>query len=88
MHGRGWREHAQRMIPRGYVYVGPCHCGRGPNAYYQDRFGHFVHARHIPRWTSDFGLKRDSRAELDALRKEKENLERRIQELQNKMGAD
>nr|MDO8062149.1 hypothetical protein [Candidatus Freyrarchaeum guaymaensis] len=33
--------------PRGYRYIGPCRCGFGPNAFYQDPQGRIVHASQI-----------------------------------------
>lgn len=33
--------------PQGYRYVGPCRCGFGPNAFYQDTQGRIVHASQV-----------------------------------------
>lgn len=48
MRGRGW--HGGRWwqlpvgAPSGYTYIGPCRCGTGPHAFYQDRSGRIIPA--------------------------------------------
>ena len=57
-----------------YRYVGPCRCGWGPHAYYVDERGNLVHAWDL------FG----EVDELEALKRQKEAIERRIRELESK----
>ena len=38
---------SQPPTPQGYRYVGPCRCGLGPNAFYQDAQGRIVHASQV-----------------------------------------
>jgi len=39
-----WSPAIAAMASRGYVYIGPCRCGFGPNAYYMTPSGQIVHA--------------------------------------------
>ncbi len=95
-HGRGRRGPAGRWGrfpvdgPKGYRYVGPCRCGFGPHAYYQDEQGRIYPAGHIYGWgwgtpPPPVSEKEDIQRELDRLRHEKEELELRIRELEEKL---
>lgn len=85
-HRRGWWQMSPVKIPEGYSYIGPCRCGTGPNAFYQDASGRIVHAWQLYR----FGVppepaKEDIKADLEVLKAEKEELERRIDELEKQL---
>ncbi len=79
--GRGWRFGGWSAAPsvEGYTYIGPCRCGWGPHAFYRDPEGRIVHASQV------FGTAAhpSQRAELEALKREKEELERRIREIES-----
>jgi len=81
-YGRGWFK--PRMAhSSGYSYIGPCRCGTGPNAFYQGPNGRIVPARQVYR--SGFPTiltKEDLKAELEVLKKEKTELENRIEEIE------
>lgn len=86
-YGRGWwRGTTNVPAPAGYRYIGPCRCGWGPNAFYQDASGRIVHASELYRggWptVAPTTIQEDTKAELEALRREKEDLEKRIAELE------
>ncbi|AEF95726.1 DUF5320 domain-containing protein [Methanotorris igneus] len=43
--GRGfWRHYIPSTVGGRYRYIGPCRCGMGPHAYYEDESGRIVHA--------------------------------------------
>ncbi len=45
--GRRWWYYPPVALPlasRGYIYIGPCRCGFGPNAFYLTPTGQIVHA--------------------------------------------
>jgi hypothetical protein len=84
--------------PEGFAYLGPCRCGLGPNAFWQEKEsgrvsrgfpGAYVGRDYYP----DFGRRRgepaqeDLRSELDRLKQEKEEMERRIRDLEAKLQA-
>ncbi|MEO0091551.1 MAG: hypothetical protein ABIK61_02410 [candidate division WOR-3 bacterium] len=77
----GWRR--TPVAPRGYIYIGPCRCGTGPHAFYQDAQGRFIPAHHL-HWQcpSYQPTKEDLKAELEALKHEKAELEKLIAELE------
>jgi len=86
-YGRGWWRGAPSVsAPAGYRYIGPCRCGWGPNAFYQDASGRIVHASELYRWgvpaVAPTSAQEDLKAELEDLKKEKEDLEKRIAELE------
>jgi hypothetical protein len=93
-HGRGWFGYGRSgyqwtrtaPAPAGYRYVGPCRCGWGPNAFYQDASGRIVHASELYRWggpaVAPTTIQGDLKAELEALKEEKQDLEKRITELE------
>ena len=81
--GGGWWGQPVTDAPTGYRYVGPCRCGFGPNAYYRDERGRLYHARHLHR----FGVSalRETAVtpdEINALKREKADLEKRIREFE------
>jgi len=86
-YGRSWNRcrWPETIIPSGYTYVGPCRCSTGPHAFYQDRNGRLVHGRSLhhgiipPEPTAE-----DLKAELEALTKEKQELQKRMEELEKK----
>ena len=62
--GRFW-PHTPVSVPEGYTYIGPCRCGFGPDAFYQDRNGRVIPAMQIFRKGIAPTLTRDdSEAEL------------------------
>jgi hypothetical protein len=83
--GRWWRQ-PPVATPEAYTYVGPCRCGFGPDAFYQDKGGRIVHAHQVYRW----GVPRTPRGEnleteVNWLREEKAELEGRIKELEERL---
>ena len=87
MRGRGWYRWWPRIaVPRGYTYIGPCRCGTGPHAFYQDPRGRIVPAWQLYHWgTPSAPTKEDLKAELDALKEEKAQLEERIGEIEKQL---
>jgi hypothetical protein len=65
--------------PSGYSYVGGCRCGFGPNAYYQDTQGQIVPSRAL------FTGVAQTPGELERLRAEKADLERRLGEMEERL---
>jgi len=83
-----WSGLAGIQVPEGYSYVGPCRCGWGPNAFYQDAAGRIVHARHVYRWGGPVGptpLGKELKEEFELLKARKEDLERRLAELEKRL---
>ncbi len=82
----GWGGYGRRWWPpasvEGYTYVGPCRCGWGPHAYYVDSSGRLVHAWDVFSGRAPVSFQE---AELEALKREKEELEKRIRELEEKL---
>ncbi len=71
------------IAPKGYTYIGPCRCGTGPHAFYQTPSGRIVHAWQLYRWgVPTVFTEEDLKTELAALKEEKAELERRIEELE------
>jgi hypothetical protein len=87
--GSGWWDRPVIDAPTGHRYVGPCRCGFGPNAYYQDERGRLYHARHFHRLgvptVSETAV---TQAELDDLKREKANLEKQIRELEERLDKE
>ena len=88
-YGRGWhrgyRSWRQFPVsaPEGYTYMGPCRCGFGPDAFYQDKSGRIVHASQVFRWGIPPTLTREGLEEdVNRLKDEKSELEKRIKELE------
>jgi hypothetical protein len=92
-YGRGWHRgrfwrYAAVSAPEGCTYVGPCRCGFGPDAFYQDKSGRIVHASQIYRRGIPSTLTReDFEAEVNQLKAEKAELEKRIMELEKHLKA-
>ncbi len=94
--GRGWcrlRPFAVRH-PEDFTYLGPCRCGFGPNAFWQEKKTGHIFRGLLPygAWFEAIysGSSREIsadelKAELDWLKKEKENLERKIQEVEESL---
>ncbi|MGQ9800741.1 MAG: hypothetical protein ACUVRL_03640 [Candidatus Saccharicenans sp.] len=84
-HNWRWPGPASAQVPEGYKYIGPCRCGWGPHAFYQDASGRIVQARDVYRRSGVPGpapTQDELKEELEALKAEKEELERRIAELE------
>src|SRR4030042_6018200 len=82
---RGYRSWSQAPVGvlEGYTYIGPCRCGFGPDAYYQDKSGRVVHASQVFRTgISPVPTKEDFEGEVGRLKEEKAELEERINELE------
>jgi len=93
-HGQGfghdprWSGPAAAQVPEGYRYVGPCRCGWGPNAFYQDASGRMVHAWDVYRWGRTAGsapTREVLKQEFEFLKAQKEDLERRLAELEKRL---
>lgn len=69
---------------QGAAYVGPCRCGRGPNAYYRTGDGRIVHALDAPTSTTRFHEDMD----VAAMRGEMSRLIEEIKELQRKLAEE
>ncbi len=82
-----WRQ--PPTIPPGYIYTGPCRCGFGPHAFYRDPSGRIIHAWGPWGWEiPPAPTEEDLKAELAALKNEKEELEKRIAELEKQIKAE
>ena len=82
-HRGKWWGRPPVAAPEGYTYVGPCRCGFGPDAFYQDKSGRVVHASQIHRLrVPQAPTVENLAAEVDWLREEKAGLEKRIKELE------
>jgi len=71
-------------VPEGFTYIGPCKCGFGPDAFYRDKSGRIIHASQFFHWgipptTSTKSIE----AEVNQLKVEKEELEKRIKEIED-----
>jgi len=93
-YGRGWhrgyRSWRQFPVsaPEGYTYMGPCRCGFGPDAFYQDKRGEIVHASQICyRGIPATPTKEDFEAEVDRLKEEKTEVEKKIKEIKGHLKA-
>lgn len=91
-HGRGgwgwlrpWCRWAGSIVFSGYRYIGPCRCGAGPHAFYQDPSGRIIHARELWLRGSLPPSKEDIRAELEMLKEEKAAIEKQIEELEKQI---
>ena len=86
-YGRGWhRKWPEITAPSGYTYIGPCRCGTGPHAFYQDPSGKIVHTWDVYRWgIPTTSREEDLKAELEALKEEKTELEKRIEEIEKQI---
>lgn len=92
-YGRGWCHDLPGAVrpPEGFTYLGPCRCGSGPHAYWQDKkTGRIFHGS--PHYGTWFGpgygwpgrepSEEELKSELDWLKQQKEELEKRIQEME------
>jgi hypothetical protein len=61
------------------TYVGPCRCGFGPHAYYRTNEGRLVHASAL---LTEPLVQDTAQETVEQLRKEKEQLEKRIRILE------
>ena len=91
-YGRGWhrgyqsREQITISAPEGYTYIGPCRCGFGPDAFYRDKSGRIVHASQLFHWSIPPTTSTESlEAEVNQLKKENEELGKRIKELEDQL---
>lgn len=89
-YGRRWFSwHRTPVAPRGYTYIGPCRCGTGPHAFYQDEQGRIIPAHqlywHYPVYRPS---KDDLKAELEALKQAKTEIEKQIQELEKEINLE
>jgi hypothetical protein len=86
--GRGfWRYHYTPSTVGGrYRYIGPCRCGTGPHAYYEDESGRIVHAWDLYRMpiatTTDKTYLADRLKELE---EEKAIIEDEIAEIKKRL---
>jgi hypothetical protein len=80
--GRFW-PYNPASAPEGYTYIGPCRCGFGPDAFYRDKSGRIIHASQVyHRGFPTTPTKEEFEAEVDQLRGEKAELEKRIKEIE------
>lgn len=71
-----------------YTYVGPCRCGNGPHAFYQDEQGRIIPAHHLYyNYPPYQPTKEDLKAELKAAKQEKEEMEKYIKELEQEINS-
>jgi hypothetical protein len=73
----GWDQGAV-AAPAGYGYVGSCRCGFGPNAYYQNAQGQVVPGSALFAGPVQV-------PEVERLRAEKAELERRLGEMEERL---
>ncbi len=82
--GARWQYPEPRPVDdvdaQGNAYVGPCRCGRGPNAYYRTRDGRVVHVQDIARQTSSGADTEAMNAEIKLLTEEVRALKQRLGE--------
>jgi hypothetical protein len=75
--------HITRRVLRKDTYIGPCRCGFGPDAFYRDKSGRIIHASQVyHRGFPTTPTKEEFEAEVDQLRGEKAELEKRIKEIE------
>ncbi|HUU50683.1 MAG TPA: hypothetical protein VMW81_06975 [Nitrospinota bacterium] len=91
MYGRGrgwWPGWYSKATPSGYSYIGPCLCGFGPHAYYQDPAGRMAHASQVYSFgpvPPSSATKEDLEYELKILKDEKAELEKRLNEIEKEL---
>ncbi|MGQ9801699.1 MAG: hypothetical protein ACUVRL_08560 [Candidatus Saccharicenans sp.] len=83
----GWcHEPADVELPEDYEYLGPCRCGFGPDAYYRDKkTGRIFRGVPYHFWKGPETSEESLKDELEFLRREKEELEKRISEIEEKL---
>lgn len=79
------RANALDADASGYEYVGPCRCGRGPNAYYRTGEGRIVHASAVASVRS--APASNGRSDIEILRADNERLVARVRELEEKLAS-
>ncbi len=95
-YGRGWHYHWPGAVrsPEGFKYLGPCRCGFGPHAYWQEEetgrvFRGYPGYEAVPHPGYDRAEKEPSPEELKSklnwLKQKKEELEKRIREMEEKI---
>ena len=87
--GRGWWPRGYRTgAPSGYSYIGPCLCGFGPHAYYQDPMSRVANASQVYGFgpvPPPSATKEDLEYELKILKDEKVELEKRLGEIEKEL---
>lgn len=73
--------------PSGFRYVGPCRCGGGPHAFYQDAGGRIAHASEV-FYGGYAPVKEDLEYELQTLKDEKAALEKRLKEVEDLLNKE
>lgn len=83
----GWcHEPADVEVPEDYEYLGPCCCGFGLDAYYRDKkTGRIFRGFPYHFWKRPETSEESLKDELEYLRREKEDLEKRISEIEEKL---
>jgi len=80
--------------PEGFKYLGPCRCGFGPHAYWQDErtgriycgfpgYGTAVSPGYS--WSAESLTSEEIKSEIEWLKQEKEALEKRIRDLEERL---
>ncbi|MDI6784226.1 MAG: hypothetical protein QME64_09070 [bacterium] len=94
MHGYGRNRRGSGLgnrpvtVPQGYTYIGPCRCGCGPDAYYQDANGRILHAAQVFATNPDMPISKSAISPaVEQMKQEKAVLEKRIQELESQLHA-
>jgi hypothetical protein len=77
-------------VPSGFRYIGPCRCGGGPHAYYQDAAGRIAHASEVfyGGYAPAAPTREDLEYELQALKDEKTALEKRLREVEDRLNRE
>ena len=93
MYGRGGYWRPGRFYPgtvSGFRYVGPCRCGGGPHAFYQDAAGRIAHASEVfyGGYAPAAPTREDLEYELQALKDEKAALENRLKEVEDQLNKE
>ncbi len=75
-----------KAYTQGYTYIGPCRCGFGPDAYYMDKSGRILHVNEVLRDRFlPTRVEEDLRTELAWLKEQKAELDKRLQEIEEKL---
>lgn len=78
-----WHNPISFGAPQGYTYLGPCRCGLGPDAFFQDKNGRVVHASQVHNLNvSHVSTAENLKREIDRMKEEKAGLEKRIRNLE------
>ncbi|MBI4645139.1 MAG: DUF5320 domain-containing protein [Bacteroidia bacterium] len=78
------RRH-EAAAPTGYTYIGPCKCGKEADALYQDSNGKIIHAWELYQYDLPILTKEAWETELEILKEEKAQLEKRIEEIERQI---